>query len=151
LKSAAAITCQAEPGFVSVTVLVLTVPFISQICGVPSLACTTMSDLPSLLKSPIASTAVPLGAVIVAEPVMLVPFSNSTITSGWFDEVFWNRKSDALSPLKSLRTDPAIEIVVVAAVLRLLDPLPSLTTHVTVRVRFVLPLLGLLPEEKVTE
>jgi hypothetical protein len=41
LKSAAATTCQAEPGFgSSVTVLVLVMPFISQICSVPSLLCS---------------------------------------------------------------------------------------------------------------
>src|SRR5262249_20585948 len=152
LKSAAAITCQAEPGFASVMVLVTLVPFISQICGVPSKFCRTMSALASLLKSAAASTVHAGGVDIVAEDAIVVPLSNSTITSGC--EVFarCNSRSELPSPLKSLRaTDPAIEIVVVAAVLRLLDPPPSLTTHVTVRVRFRLPWLGLLPEEKVTE
>src|SRR5262249_26341323 len=101
LKSSAATTCQAEPGFASETVLVLVVPFISQICGVPSLVCTTMSALPSLLKLPAASTTVPFGVVIVPEAVIVVPLSNSTITSGWLVEAFCSKKSDLLSPSKS--------------------------------------------------
>src|ERR1051326_1821673 len=151
LKSSPAITCQDDPGFASVTVLVALVPFINQICGVPSLLCRTMSVLPSWLKSPMASTCHPLGVVIVPEDATEEPLSNSTSRSGWFDELFWNNRSESLSPSKSLRTEPLIEIVVVAVVLRLFEPLPSLTTQVTVRVRLVLPLLGLLPDEKVTE
>ena len=151
LKSAAAITCHDGPGFASVTVLVALVPFISQICGRP-LFWRMMSALLSLLKSPEAWTVQPFGVVIVPEAAKVSPLSNSTFTSGvpangWF----CSSRSDLLSPSKSLRTDPLIEMVVVAAVLRLLEPLPSLTTQVRVRVRLRLPLLGLLPDEKVTE
>src|SRR5712691_1911144 len=116
-----------------------------------------MSALTSPLKSPIAFTAQlgPLGLTIVVDDVTVVPFIRSIITLPLpafpIPELNCNSRSDIPSPLKSFLAAPPIVMVVVAAVLRLLDPLPSLSTQLNVRVRFALPLLGLLPELKVTE
>src|SRR5690349_20256098 len=88
------------------------------------------------------------GLVITPPPVITAPFM-SQIAGVPF--AFCHSRSDLLSPLKSLRGTAAMSIVVVTAAARLLEALPSLITHVTVRVGLRLPLRGLLPDAKLIE
>src|SRR3954453_5613582 len=77
LKSAAAISCQAEPGLnPTLAPLRIDVPFINHAAGVPSAFCHRISALPSPLKSPepITCQAAPGLNPALAPDERLVPF-----------------------------------------------------------------------------
>src|ERR1043166_3906234 len=108
-----------------------------------------MSALRSWLKSPEAMTCQAVPGLVSAPPPMIdVPFISQI---AGVPSLFCQRKSDKASALKSLRTGDAMLMVVVAAVLRLFEALPSLTTQVRVRVLFTPPLVGFHPLANVTE
>src|SRR5262249_41491452 len=80
----------------------------------------------------------------------LVLSKSETVIAGEIVVVLpWGKLSEGATEI-SVRGSCAMLIVVVAAVLRLNEPEPSLSTQVTVRVGLALPLLGFVPDEKVT-
>src|SRR5690349_2529383 len=87
---------------------------------------------PGLGKVAWLVTAVPFHSQICGVP-LLAPALNAS---------FWNTRSEMTSPLKSNGGVPWKLIVVVAGVLRLFEPLPSLRVQLTVRVRFDPKLVG---------
>src|ERR1700719_1427572 len=94
-------TCQDGGGAGNATALIIDVPFISQMAGVPSLFCHRMSPLPSPLKFPDPTICQDDGGPeSVAMLVTFVPF----ISQIWgVPLMFWNIRSDLPSSLKSLR------------------------------------------------
>src|SRR5262249_18342022 len=135
-----------------------------QIIGVPSVLCHRMSDLLSLLKSPEPTMCHAMeGLGSVAEEATVLPLMKSISGTPEFASpsiwlrplmtgavaVSWKMMSETWSPLKSFFTRVEIDSVVVVVKV-LLEPAPSLTVQLSVRVGFAPELDGSAPDEKVT-
>src|SRR5438309_9652241 len=99
LKSPVPMACQNLPGLGRTAEATIELPFISQICGLPSSFWNRMSALPTALKSPALmacqdTPGLPAVAVLTTD----VPFICQTAVA---PSVFWNRRSELPSSLKS--------------------------------------------------
>src|ERR1043166_6995102 len=102
LKSPVPMACHFDPGLLSVAWVRIEVPFISQICGVPSLFWNRMSDMPSPLKSPVPMAVQDLPMLgRVAWAMIEAPFISQICGVPLLLSTFWNRMSALPSLLKS--------------------------------------------------